>query len=379
MDSADPLPTSPTALRRALLAFFDRSARDLPWRRTGDPYAIWVSEIMLQQTRVETVIPYYRDWLRRFPTVEALAEADESEVLKAWEGLGYYRRARNLHRGARVVRERFQGRLPGDSAALREIPGIGPYTAGAVASIAFGEAAPAVDGNVRRVLSRLFDLPAPSDTELRQLAGALVDPDRPGDFNQALMELGATVCTPRAPECGACPVASSCLALGRGTVAERPPARKRAPVPREVHAVAVLVSGPADALRLLVRQRPAEGLLAGLWEFPGRLLDQAAGETEERAVRRLLGETLAGATFEGVPDDPGGAALAAARPLDEVRHAFSHLHVTYRPYVIHAAGGERRPMPPERRWVAPHELEELALPVAMQRIAALALAALGID
>ena len=205
-------------IRRRLLSAYDVGKRDLPWRGEEDPYRIWVSEVMLQQTRVETVVPYYRAWMDRFPTVEALAEADEDEVLRAWQGFGYYSRARRLREGARVVRERFGGCLPRSSLELRDLPGVGEYTAGAVASIAFGEVVPAVDGNVKRVLARLFDVPTPSPAELRALAADLVDPKRPGDFNQALMELGATVCTPRAPLCGECPLDSICLALERGTV-----------------------------------------------------------------------------------------------------------------------------------------------------------------
>ena len=192
--------------RRALLGHFDRSRRALPWRSERTPYRVMVSEFMLQQTRVETVIPYYERWLRRFPGWEALADAGEDEVLRAWTGLGYYRRARNLHRAARVVRERFGGELPKEPAALKRLPGVGEYTAGAVASIAFGRAVPAVDGNVRRVLCRILDVAAPTAGRLREEAARLVDPGRPGDFNEALMELGATVCTPRAPGCGGCPV-----------------------------------------------------------------------------------------------------------------------------------------------------------------------------
>jgi A/G-specific adenine glycosylase len=355
-----PEPTSDlaAALRRGLLAFFDARARDLPWRRSADPYAIWVSEVMLQQTRVETVIPYFERWLERFPDVASLAEAPEADVLKAWEGLGYYRRARNLHRAAALVRERHQGRVPATSAGLRELPGVGVYTAGAVASIAFGEAVPAVDGNVRRVLSRLFDLAAPSARELEALAAELVDPSRPGDFNQAVMELGATVCTSHDPGCARCPVSRACLALRRGTVAERPLPRRRAEAPHRVHALAVVwARGPAGAggpVRLLVRQRPAEGLLGGLWEFPGTAAHEGADLMEvARAVASGLGVTLSSAPLT---------------PLPEVRHAFTHLRVTYRPYLVEARSTGSR----EGGWVGRDELAELALPRAIQRVAAAA-------
>ncbi|MGH7483262.1 MAG: A/G-specific adenine glycosylase, partial [Longimicrobiales bacterium] len=175
-----------TSIRRPLLAWFDASRRVLPWRRDADPYRVWVSEVMLQQTRADVVIPYYERWLARFGDVRALAAADQADVLRHWEGLGYYARARNLHGAARIVRDRHGGEIPSDPGTLKELPGIGAYTAGAIASIAFGRRVPAVDGNVRRVLARLADLPAPSAVELERQARALVDPDRPGDFNQAL-------------------------------------------------------------------------------------------------------------------------------------------------------------------------------------------------
>ena len=231
------------AFRRALLDHFDGTRRALPWRSERTPYRVMVSEFMLQQTRVEAVIPYYERWLRRFPGWEALADAGEDEVLRAWTGLGYYRRARNLHRAARIVRERYGGELPEDSEALKRLPGVGEYTAGAVASIAFGRAVPAVDGNVKRVLCRLFDLEAPTAARLREKAAALVDPGRPGDFNEALMELGATVCTPRSPGCGGCPVRGWCRARAAGTVAERPARRPRGKVPRVEHVAVVVVGG----------------------------------------------------------------------------------------------------------------------------------------
>src|SRR5688572_31827881 len=192
--------------RRALLGFYDAHRRALPWREDPRPYRVWISEVMLQQTRVDAVVPYYRAWMERFPDVRALAAAPLDDVLKSWEGLGYYARARNLHRAALVVRDRMGGELPARASALRELPGFGEYTAGAVASIAFGEAVPAVDGNVRRVLARLYDEPEPTARWLRERAAALVDPARPGDFNQALMELGATVCRPRSPDCARCPL-----------------------------------------------------------------------------------------------------------------------------------------------------------------------------
>ena len=357
MDSRPAAPTSETTarLRRRLLDFYDEARRDLPWRDVDDPYRTWVSEVMLQQTRVETVVPYYRRWMERFPRLEDLADADQEEVLQEWKGLGYYSRARNLHRAARLVRERHGGRLPGSVEDLQELPGVGDYTAGAVASIAFGVPAPAVDGNVRRVLSRLFDLPDPTAGELRRRAAELVDPERPGDFNQALMELGARICTPRSPECGRCPVEELCRARRNGTVDERPAPRKRSPVKEREVAVAVLVD---DRGRTLLVHRPEDGLLGGMWEFPGRRLENgekpgaAAGSAARGTGSRLAGDE-------------------AGTPLPDVSHAFSHLRVTYRPRLF--PGAELPEQPAEGvRLLALDDLDEAPLPVAQQKIGALA-------
>jgi A/G-specific adenine glycosylase len=301
------------ALRSALLAFFDASARDLPWRGTRDPYAIWVSEVMSQQTRIDTVIPYYERWMARFPDVAALADAPIDDVLKQWEGLGYYSRARNLHAAARLVRERHAGAVPRTCDALRDLPGVGEYTAGALASIAYGVPAPAVDGNARRVLARLLDEPDPSPARLRDVAAALVPDDRPGDFNQAVMELGAQVCTPRAPRCGNCPLSDLCAARAAGTQLERPRARTASAVP--VHEIATVVLRAPDGRVLLVR-RPDTGLLAGMWCFPGTEVEP--GQHAADAAASLA----AGLLRAGTPADRG-------RHIGEVRHAFSHRHEHY--------------------------------------------------
>ncbi len=351
--SGAPAPTSEDlgAIRRLLLAAYDVGRRDLPWRGESDPYRVWVSEVMLQQTRVETVIPYYRKWVERFPRLDALARAEEDEVLGVWQGLGYYSRARRLLGAARLVRERYGGDLPESAAALRRLPGVGEYTAGAVASIAFGEVVPAVDGNVRRVLARLFDLPDPGPSRLRELAAALVDPARPGDFNQALMELGATVCLPRAPGCASCPLEVLCAARARGTVEERPARRRRAPVP-EVD-VAVVVGawlGGEDGLHLLMRRRPQDGLLAGMWEFPGVEIDGGSCP-REAAVGLLSRLGLRGA---GEPLE-----------LERIFHAFSHLKVRYHPSLFRVRG----PLAVEGcRWVSRADRERLPIPTAQRRI-----------
>lgn len=317
---------------------------------------------MLQQTRVDAVIPYYRRWLARFPDWRSLADATDNDVILAWKGLGYYRRARNLHATAKVVCERYAGRLPESPDELLTLPGVGQYTAGAVASIAFGRVAPAVDGNVRRVLSRLLDVGDLKPARLRDEATRLIDPDRPGDFNEALMELGATVCTLRSPRCGDCPVADDCGALAGGTIAERPTPTPRKQVPTLEYAVAVVVAQPRPAappLTLLVK-RPPTGLLAGMWEFPTM-------------------DTLADLGLTGTPGPP----------LDPVTHTFTHLRATYRPVIVHMVrpfnhgnarrpfshGNARRPQnarrPRTHAWTHPDQLDEWALPVAQQKIAAL--------
>jgi A/G-specific adenine glycosylase len=243
------------AARRRLLAWYRKNRRDLPWRRTKDPYAIWVSEIMLQQTRVKAAIPYYERFLARFPDVHALARARIDDVLAVWSGLGYYGRARHLHEAAhRVAKDGF----PRTEAQWRELPGIGPYAAAAISSIAFSERAAAVDGNVVRVLSRFHATHGP----VRELADAWLPPRAPGDHNQAVMELGATLCTPRAPLCPRCPLSSACK--GRADPSRYPKPRRRAPITEERLSVALVVRDG----KVQLRRRPATGLLAGMWELP---------------------------------------------------------------------------------------------------------------
>jgi len=341
-------PRRRAALRAALLAWYRAHRRDLPWRHTRDPYAIWISEAMLQQTRVETVIPYWERFLGRFPDVEALATADVDDVIACWAGLGYYSRARNLHRAARAVMERHAGRLPDDVDALRELPGVGRYTAGALASIAFDKPAPIVDGNVARVLARLLalggDLRSRAAQErLWSEAEALARGDDPGALNQGLMELGATVCTPRAPRCSACPWARHCTARAQGRAEELPVRSRRTPV-RRVEAVAGFLERHD---RVLTVQRPQRGLLGGLWELPGGELRD--GETPERALARALREGI-------------GLAVRNAEPLGTIEHAFTHrllrVHV-YRGTL--GAGRVRRAGWDAHRWVSQSALAALPL------------------
>lgn len=256
-----------------LLSWYDHNARVLPFRQDPTPYHVWVSEVMLQQTRVETVLPYYRRFMAAFPGVRELADAPEEQLLKLWEGLGYYSRARNLQKAARQVVEQWQGEFPRDPAALESLPGIGSYTAGAIASIAFGVACPAVDGNVLRVVARLQGSQIPIDApgekkRVSCLLSRLIPPDRPGDFNQALMELGALVCLPNgAPKCGECPLQNLCQAHGQGKTGEIPRKKEKKPRKKEEWTILLLFSGEGNPC-LALRKRGEGGLLSGLWELP---------------------------------------------------------------------------------------------------------------
>jgi A/G-specific adenine glycosylase len=347
--------------RRQLLAWYRSHRRELPWRATRDPWAIWVSETMLQQTRVETVIPYYERFLRRFPDPDALARADLDEVLGLWAGLGYYSRARNLKAAARAVAERFGGRVPDHAAALRTLPGVGRYTAGAVASIAFDRPEPVVDGNVARVLARMLGIREPVDDRavrgrLWDEAGALAAGPAPGDLNQALMELGATVCTPRAPRCGGCPVRSGCGARSAGDVESLPVKRpKRAP--RLVHGVAALVLRRGRALAV---RRPPHGLLGGRWELPGGDVPGARGSGPASLVRLLRERT--------------GLRVGEIEAAGRLEHRFTHRTLRLRVFRCRAAPGPvRRDGWDGHRWVSTRAFEALPLGTVARRALALAL------
>jgi A/G-specific adenine glycosylase len=352
-------PARRRALRRRLLAWYDAARRDFPWRfpeGEGDPYRVWLSEAMLQQTQVARVIPYYQRFLARFPTLAALAAAEEEAVLAAWSGLGYYARARALHRAARQAVARHGG-LPNSLEALAALPGFGPYTAGAVASIAFGIPAAAVDGNVARVLARLFAVDGPAEAaatraRLAALAGALTAPERPGDWTQALIELGATRCVKPIPRCGRCPVASLCEARRDGRELELPPARRRAVKARQRLGFAVV----RDRRRLLLLRRPASGLFGGLWAPPA--VELPAGGVSAGTARRLLEDGLLralGIEFEV------GAELAA------VERVLTHRQLTL---VAHEAWLPRRPSGPAFRWATPSEVERLGVASAVRALLA---------
>ncbi|HET6765419.1 MAG TPA: A/G-specific adenine glycosylase [Longimicrobiaceae bacterium] len=347
------------SVREGLLAWYDAHRRELPWRagahETPDPYRVWLSEVMLQQTRVETVRPYFQRWVERFPTLDALARAPLDDVLKHWEGLGYYSRARNFHLAVREVAAAFGGRVPDDPQAFRGLPGVGRYTAGAVMSIAFGRAEPLVDGNVRRVFARLTDDPEPSEQELWGLATAVVAGSRPGDVNQGLMELGATVCTPRNPRCAKCPVADVCQARAAGTQEQRPARKKTRPVPHEDTAVAVIHDG---AGRLLLVRRPLDVRLGGLWAFPAVV--RKRGETEAAAAARAASEVL-------------DLTVHGDEVVAVVPHAFTHVRATYRAVRCSVVAGRPRELQCDGwAWVGAHEVDSYALPVAQRKIFALA-------
>lgn len=302
----------------ALLVWFEERQRDLPWRRTRDPYAIWVAEVMLQQTQVATVRPYYQRFLERFPTVQALAEAELDAVLALWQGLGYYARARNLHQAARIVVARYGGEIPADYKALRALPGVGEYTATALLSIAFGQDYAVLDGNVRRVLCRLLDYAegftsARAQRALRAWGEALLPKGQAGAYNQAMMDLGATVCLPREPLCGECPLQPYCLARERGVERERPVPLRRGPHRERSFVAAYIVRGER---LLFVRRRP-KGLLGGLWELPN--VEPQPGEADQAALMRLL-ETLFGEAGE------------IGERLGKIRHTYSHFTASVRVY-----------------------------------------------
>lgn len=345
-------------IQQALLAWYAAGARDLPWRRSRDPYAIWVSEIMLQQTQVETVRPYYERFLRRFPTVERLARARLDTVLKLWEGLGYYSRARNMHSAARQIVTRYDGQLPRTKDELLSLPGIGNYTAGAIASIAFGGREPVVDGNVTRVLCRLFRIRTePSQNETRkqlwQLAEALLPTKRVGDFNQALMELGSEVCLPRKPLCADCPLREVCQAKQHGEQALIPARKPRKSIPSYTVVVGVIYDRCG---RVLIDKRKPEGLLGGLWEFPGG--KQEPGESLETALQREVREEL-------------GIRIQIIRPLIVVDHAYSHFRIRLHAFECrHVSGTPRCISCSEAKWIAPASLKRYAFPAANSKIIA---------
>lgn len=338
-------------IRKKLLEWYDKNKRDLPWRHTSDPYSILVSEVMLQQTQVKTVIPYYRNFLGRFPSVRHLAEATQQDVLKSWEGLGYYARARNLHRAARMIMADHGGRLPEEDASIQCLPGVGGYIAAAVLSIAFGQAWAVVDGNVKRVLARLFCMTFPvnaasSHRHYQSVAFAILEDSRPGDFNQAMMELGALVCRPGVPDCARCPLRGVCRAFVTGTMNAYPRREKRKTLP--MHHIAVGVVWRND--RVLITRRKAEGLLGGLWEFPGGKVDD--GENPETTcIREIKEET--------------NLVVEVTGRIARVKHAYTHFKIVMEVFCCrYLTGRVSLKGPTAHRWITLREIENYPFPKA---------------
>ncbi len=337
-------------LSTLLLAWYKANKRSFPWRDHPDPYAVWVSEIMCQQTRVETVIPYFETWMKKFPTVKALAAATEHDVLNEWEGLGYYTRARNLHKAAKVVVDKFKGELPRNLDELQSLPGIGRYTVGAIASLAFRMDEPTLDGNIRRIFSRLFDMEEYADSQegekiLWELAAKNLPEGRAGDYNQALMDLGAMVCLPKNPRCLLCPLMTLCKARENGTQELRPAMKPKKQIPTYIYAAAVIV----ERGRVLLSQRPRDGLLGGMWEFPNVRVVGDPGKELVKALKR--------ATRIQVERGEG---------LGQVSHAYSHFKVIAHPFLCMKV---EVPKNKNLKWVKLKDLEDYPMGKVDRQIA----------
>lgn len=337
--------------QQRLMQWYREFKREMPWRETSDPYCIWVSEVMLQQTQVNTVRPYYQRFIRRFPDIRTLAGARQQSVLKLWEGLGYYARARNLHKAAGVVVAEHDGKIPTDWQAFHRLPGVGDYIAAAVLSIAFNRPHAVVDGNVKRVLSRLFMKEDPVNASpaakvYAAMARDLLHHTDPGTYNQALMELGALICKPKTPACNVCPVNPHCRACLEGKVETFPRREKRKPVPRHHIAVGVVQQDG----KLLITRRKAEGLLGGLWEFPGGKVKK--GESAEAACLREIKEEV-------------NLDVAVGEHLARVRHAYTHFKIELDVFLCDCLGGDvclRGPV--DYRWLELHEIDDYPFPKA---------------
>lgn len=350
-------PDTKRGIQRNLLLWFSTNARDLPWRRDRRPYSVWVSEIMLQQTQAAAVIDYYNRFMKRFATIESLAAAKLDSVLKLWEGLGYYSRCRNLHKAARIIVRDYGGRLPDTVDGLQKLPGIGRYTAGAIASIAFNRPAPILDGNVIRVLCRVFRIQSdPKKTKIKnqlwQVAESLVPMQNPGCFNEAMMELGATVCTPVNPLCPACPLKKYCLACAYSEQNKLPAKQRQAPLPHYTIVAGIVFKDT----QILIDKRRADGLLGGLWEFPGG--KKRKNESFKTAVAREVKEET-------------GIDIEVGARLCIVQHAYSHFKITLHAYLCRYESGIAKPLACDAvKWIKPKDLNKFALPAANQKIIA---------
>ncbi|UCH24043.1 MAG: A/G-specific adenine glycosylase [Deltaproteobacteria bacterium] len=333
------------------MQWYQKHHRKLPWRQTKDPYGIWVSEVMLQQTQVNTVLPYYREFLEHFPDLKSLAAADLQTVLKVWEGLGYYARARNLHRAARVVAEAFDGIIPANWQDFRKLPGVGDYIAAAVLSIAFNQPYAVIDGNVKRVLARLRRIESPVNKSssykiFRDAADKLLDPENPATFNQAIMELGAVVCTPNNPKCACCPLQRDCLAYRTSMVEGYPKKLKAAPLPLYHIAVGVV----AKNNQVLITQRKPEGLLGGLWEFPGGRIER--DEDPETACIREIKEEV-------------NLIVKIDSYVTRVKHAYTHFKIVLDVFCCRYIRGKvKLNGPVDHRWIRLNQIDKFPFPKA---------------
>lgn len=337
---------------RNLLTWYQDHKRPMPWRGEADPYKIWISEIMLQQTRVDQATPYFQNFISLFPTVYDLAKAEQQQVLKAWEGLGYYSRARNLHSAAKTVVEQFDGKLPENFDEIIQLKGIGPYTAAAVTSIAFNKPNAVVDGNVIRVLTRYFGIEddtrsSKTRNKVQEHANDLIDEDQPGEFNQALMELGSIVCTPTNPDCENCPVQTKCVASGMAKTDSIPYKSSAKKKPHHTIGVGII---ERDDGKLLIALRPENAMLGGLWEFPGG--KKKDDEEIQQTVERELKEEL-------------GVEVKAYKELMSLKHTYSHFSITLHAWLCTLISGEPRPKESQEvRWVDRTELEKYPFPKA---------------
>lgn len=365
-----------TDFRSHFLSWYDLEKRTLPWRENNDPYRIWVSEIMLQQTRVDTVIPYYLNFMKLFPTIADLAAAEEDTLLKAWEGLGYYSRVRNLQKAAIQIMNEFSGEMPTNSEDIATLKGIGPYTTGAISSMAFQLPVPAVDGNVMRVVSRLFEIsediakPASRKT-FEAIMNQIIDPYKPGDFNQAMMDLGSSTCTPTTPTCNLCPINEFCQAFEAGTMTQYPVKSKKKKA-KPVYYAGLLIQNERG--EFLIEKRPAEGLLANMWTFPllpeelltvgtglkiGKLNDKLPETIETQVLNNLSVESRQRYQIEPI---------WLKKPFGEVVHLFSHLKWFITSYYGKMSSEMLTEAPENCLWVHPSDFENYTFPGPQQKM-----------
>ena len=344
-------------LQETVLAWFQDNARDLPWRQTYSPYHVWISEIMLQQTQMDRVLVYFNNWMKRFPDIDSITEAGEEEVLKLWEGLGYYTRARNIVRTANILIDQYNGELPSDDELLLKLPGIGKYTAGAIMSIAFNKENAIVDANIERLFARLFNLDKPVKNKIThafiwQKANKLIPKGKAREFNQSLMELGALVCIPQNPRCRICPVKDFCLSLSENIVDKRPVAGK----PSKTVFIEMTTGILTHKGKILIQKRKPEGVWANLWEFPGGRLE--SGETPEMALVREYREETE-------------LSIGKLKKITTVKHSYTIYRVTLHCYFCTLVDGRYEPVlhaAQEYRWVTPEELSYYAFPAGHRKL-----------